>query len=94
MAASDNSSITDAEFAQFQRLIYQIAGISLADSKKVLLVGRLGKRLKALNLATFGAYYKYISVAVCIMYRMRYLDRSFLGGFGAGIQFVGDLGYV
>jgi chemotaxis protein methyltransferase CheR len=61
MAVSDNSSITDAEFAQFQRLIYQIAGISLADSKKVLLVGRLGKRLKALNLATFGAYFKYVS---------------------------------
>lgn len=61
MAASDNSSITDAEFAQFQRLIYQIAGISLADSKKVLLVGRLGKRLKALNMATFGAYYKYVA---------------------------------
>jgi chemotaxis protein methyltransferase CheR len=61
MAAADNTGITDAEFAQFQRLIYQIAGISLADSKKVLLVGRLGKRLKALNMATFGAYYKYVA---------------------------------
>ena len=61
MAAADNTGITDAEFAQFQRLIYQIAGISLADSKKVLLVGRLGKRLKALNMPTFGAYYKYVA---------------------------------
>lgn len=57
----DHPSITDAEFAQFQRLIYQIAGISLADSKKVLLVGRLGKRLKALNLPSFGAYYRYVT---------------------------------
>ncbi|MDP1524791.1 MAG: protein-glutamate O-methyltransferase CheR [Rhodocyclaceae bacterium] len=56
----EHPSINDAEFAQFQRLIYQIAGISLADSKKVLLVGRLGKRLTALNLASFGAYYKYV----------------------------------
>jgi chemotaxis protein methyltransferase CheR len=53
--------ITDAEFAQFQRLIYQIAGISLADSKKVLLVGRLGKRLKALDLASFSEYHKLVS---------------------------------
>lgn len=57
----DNFQITDAEFAQFQKLIYQIAGISLADSKKVLLVGRLGKRVKALNLGSFGAYYKYVA---------------------------------
>ena len=34
MRNQDPSGITDAEFAQFQRLIYQIAGISLADSKK------------------------------------------------------------
>ena len=61
MAPSDHPGITDAEFAQFQRLIYQIAGISLADAKKVLLVGRLGKRLKALNLPSFGAYYKYVA---------------------------------
>jgi chemotaxis protein methyltransferase CheR len=54
-------AITDAEFAQFQRLIYQIAGISLADSKKVLLVGRLGKRLKALDLATFGEYHRLVA---------------------------------
>lgn len=50
-------SITDTEFAKFQRLIHRIAGISLADSKKVLLVGRLGKRLRALQLETFGQYY-------------------------------------
>ena len=50
-------SITDAEFRRFQRLIYEIAGISLADSKKVLLVGRLGKRLRALQLKSFGQYH-------------------------------------
>lgn len=59
MAESPN--ITDAEFAQFQRLIYQIAGISLADSKKILLMGRLGKRLRALNLESFGEYYRLVA---------------------------------
>ncbi len=57
----NHPDITDAEFAQFQRLIYQIAGISLADSKKVLLVGRLGKRLRALGLATFGEYHRLVA---------------------------------
>lgn len=52
--------ITDAEFIDFQNLIYDIAGISMADSKKVLLVGRLSKRLRALGLASFGEYYQYV----------------------------------
>ena len=55
------AQITDTEFAQFQRLIYKIAGISLADSKKVLLVGRLGKRLKAHGLSSYSDYFKLIS---------------------------------
>jgi chemotaxis protein methyltransferase CheR len=53
--------ISNAEFAQFQRLIYKIAGISLADSKKVLLVGRLGKRLRAHGLSSYAEYFKLIS---------------------------------
>lgn len=56
-----NPSITDAEFGQFQKLIYQIAGISLSDAKKILLVGRLTKRLKHYNFSTFGEYYRYVT---------------------------------
>ncbi len=55
-----SATISDAEFAQFQRFIYQVAGISLADSKKVLLMGRLGKRVRTLELASFGEYYQYV----------------------------------
>jgi chemotaxis protein methyltransferase CheR len=61
MAANDHPDITNAEFAQFQKLIYKIAGISLADTKKVLLVGRLGRRLKHLNLSSFAEYYRFVS---------------------------------
>ncbi len=57
----ENASITNAEFAQFQRLIYKIAGISLADSKQVLLVGRLGKRLRHYGFANYTEYYKLVS---------------------------------
>lgn len=53
--------ISDQEFALFQRLIYKLAGIHLSEAKKVLLVGRLGKRLKALQLASFGEYYRLLA---------------------------------
>ncbi|HMV06929.1 MAG TPA: protein-glutamate O-methyltransferase CheR [Accumulibacter sp.] len=52
------STISDQEFALFQRLIHQLAGISLADSKKVLLVGRLQRRLREYGLNDFGSYYR------------------------------------
>jgi chemotaxis protein methyltransferase CheR len=51
--------ITDAEFSRFQALIRQIGGISLSDAKKVLLVGRLGKRLKHYGFTTFSEYYNF-----------------------------------
>jgi len=53
--------ITDAEFGQFQRFIFNAAGISMADAKKALVTGRLGKRLAANGLDTFGAYFKMIA---------------------------------
>ena len=58
---NDNPAITSAEFAQFQALIYKIAGISLADSKQVLLVGRLTRRLKYHELSSFGEYYRMLA---------------------------------
>jgi len=61
MAPNDNPDISNAEFAQFQKLIYKIAGISMADTKKVLLVGRLGRRLKHLQLSSFGEYYRLVA---------------------------------
>jgi chemotaxis protein methyltransferase CheR len=53
--------ITDAEFAQFQRFIFEAAGISMADAKKALVTGRLTKRLAAHQLETFGEYFKLLS---------------------------------
>jgi len=60
MALAD-SSITDQEYALFQRLIYKIAGISLSDAKRVLLVGRLGKRLQHYHFDTYSQYYRMLS---------------------------------
>lgn len=53
--------ITDQEFALFQQLIYKIAGISLTDSKKMLVLGRLQRRLRHHNLQTFSQYYQLVS---------------------------------
>ena len=55
------AALSDQEFALFQRLIYKIAGISLSDAKKVLLAGRLMRRLKHHQLSSFGEYYQLIA---------------------------------
>jgi chemotaxis protein methyltransferase CheR len=61
MAQDNADNISDQDFARFQSLLYKIAGIYLAPSKKVLLVGRLAKRLRALGLASFADYYRLVS---------------------------------
>ena len=60
-AAASAVSLTDQEYALFQALIYKIAGIRMAESKKILLTGRLSKRLRALSLGSFGEYYKLVT---------------------------------
>ena len=57
----NDARITDQEFALFQRLIHKLAGISLNDTKKDLLVGRLGKRLRHYELPSFASYYRMLA---------------------------------
>jgi chemotaxis protein methyltransferase CheR len=53
--------ITDAEFARFQRFIFDEAGITLSEVKQALVSGRLGKRLAHHGLDTFGQYFELIA---------------------------------
>ncbi len=53
--------ITDAEFAKFQRFIFEAAGISMADAKKALVTGRLTKRVAFHQLDSFGDYFKLLA---------------------------------
>ena len=53
--------ITDREFARFRALVYERTGIALGPHKRHLLRARLGRRLRALGLATFSAYYDYLT---------------------------------
>jgi chemotaxis protein methyltransferase CheR len=52
--------LSDGEFAQFQRLIYQEAGIALSSGKQTLVAARLARRVRDLALPSFGAYYRRI----------------------------------
>jgi len=56
-----NATLTDKEFDQFKTLIYQHVGITLDAPKKTLLVSRLGKRLRELELSSYQAYFDRVS---------------------------------
>ena len=58
---NEPASLTAQEFALFQRLILREAGIFLSDAKRALLVGRLIRRVRELELPTLGAYYARIA---------------------------------
>lgn len=49
-------AITDQEFAQFQRFIFDAAGITLSSAKKALVTGRLARRLEQCQVDSYGAY--------------------------------------
>lgn len=53
-----HAAISDQEFTQFQRFIFDAAGITLSASKKALVSGRLAKRLSSWNLDSYGAYFE------------------------------------
>ncbi len=55
------ATISDREFAQFQTFIFEAAGITLSNTKKALVSGRLAKRLKHLDLDSYGDYFRLIS---------------------------------
>lgn len=55
--------ISDQEFDLFRKLIYDLAGINLSDNKKMLVISRLSRRLRTLNLQSFGEYLDYLRSA-------------------------------
>jgi chemotaxis protein methyltransferase CheR len=55
--------VSDREFAAFQKLIYEEAGIHLSPVKKALLTGRLSKRVRELGLPSLAAYHEYVTAS-------------------------------
>jgi chemotaxis protein methyltransferase CheR len=63
VAAPGTRTLSDDEFALFQHLVKRLSGISLGPQKKPLLLCRLGPRLRALGLRSFGEYYRRVTAA-------------------------------
>ncbi|MFY9269847.1 MAG: protein-glutamate O-methyltransferase [Candidatus Manganitrophaceae bacterium] len=53
-------AITDKEFKEFSGLVYEKSGITLSEQKRTLLISRLSKRLRQLNLESFRDYYEIV----------------------------------
>jgi chemotaxis protein methyltransferase CheR len=53
-------TITDRDFKAVQKLIYDLAGIVISDAKRVMVQGRLNKRLRALGLESYHEYLDYM----------------------------------
>jgi len=50
--------IRDDEFKKFRQLIYEVAGISMAPQKKMLVASRLARRLSHYQLSTYSEYFE------------------------------------
>lgn len=48
--------LSDEEFSHFQQLFYRLAGIQLLPTKKMLVAGRLAKRLRHYQLDSYSEY--------------------------------------
>lgn len=52
--------LTEPEFARFRALIYKVAGIRVAETKRVLVSNRVRRRLRATGIDGFSAYYDFL----------------------------------
>ncbi len=50
-------SLSDDEFNKLRSLVFKVSGISLADTKKELVISRFSRRVKGLKLNSFSEYY-------------------------------------
>jgi chemotaxis protein methyltransferase CheR len=53
-------SLSDREFSRIKSRVYQVAGISLSDAKRTLVISRLSKIVRSLELTSFDAYIDYL----------------------------------
>lgn len=54
-------NISDKEFNLFKSLIYDKAGITLSENKRTLVVSRLSKRMRQLEIGSFSIYYNKVT---------------------------------
>ncbi len=59
-AAPVGLRLSEEDFNLFRRYIGECAGIRVADTKRLLLQNRLGKRVRALGMGSFRSYYRFL----------------------------------
>lgn len=80
--------ISDADFEQVRSIVYQKIGLSLSDSKKALVISRLGKHLKILQISNFNDYLDYLDRTPRAYEEMiSRITTHFTGFFREAIQF-------
>ncbi|WP_271408702.1 CheR family methyltransferase [Pseudomonas sp. Q1-7] len=60
MSGGLDIALSEQEFRQMQRLFHERVGLQLQPVKKPLICGRLAKRLSALGLDSYQAYYQHL----------------------------------
>lgn len=53
-------SLSEREFSRIKNRVYQVAGISLSDAKRTLVISRLSKIVRGLGLPSFDAYVDFL----------------------------------
>jgi len=53
--------LSDREFELYESFIYNLTGIHLGHSRRALVMGRLARRIRGLQLSSFGAYFDRVS---------------------------------
>jgi chemotaxis protein methyltransferase CheR len=53
--------MSEKDFRRFRDFIYDQCGINLAPKKKMMLTGRLSKRLRNLGMSSFAEYFDYVT---------------------------------
>ncbi|MDB5473629.1 MAG: protein-glutamate O-methyltransferase CheR [Devosia sp.] len=53
-------SLSNREFSRIKTRVYAVAGIALSDAKRTLVISRLSRIVRALNLPSFDSYIDYL----------------------------------
>jgi chemotaxis protein methyltransferase CheR len=53
--------LTDAEYQKYCELIYRVAGIRIADNKRVMVSNRVRRRLRATGISSFTEYHAFLT---------------------------------
>jgi chemotaxis protein methyltransferase CheR len=52
--------LTDGEYQKYCELIYRVAGIRIADNKRVMVSNRVRRRLRVTGISTFAEYHSFL----------------------------------